>query len=133
MSPSKTFDYPSNGAGIMDFRRHDTTIVQVGSFKGKWLHPEGLGDLPIGSWSVRMSTIQALQCVLVVYQAVDSKCKPNGKSTHFPLDLPLGSGQENRIFPATASVSVYLQTVTLFLRVYVQGVLQRSVWLVVAL
>ena len=26
-SPSKTFDYPSNGAGIMDFRRHDTTIV----------------------------------------------------------------------------------------------------------
>ena len=33
--PSKTFDYPSNGAGIMDFRRHDTTIVQVGSFKGK--------------------------------------------------------------------------------------------------
>ena len=33
--PSKTFGYPSNGAGVMDFRRHDTTIVQEGSFKGK--------------------------------------------------------------------------------------------------
>ena len=111
----------------MDFRRHDTTIVQVGSFKGKWLHPEGLGDLPIGSWSVRMSTIQALQCVLVVYQAVDSKCKPNGKSTPFPLDLPLGSGQENRIFPATASASVYVQTVTLFYEFCVQSVLQQII------